>query len=676
MNFANFASDRRWAFVIFNACIIAFGGLLVAIRISTLGWTVAGAGLFVLFLVLQAQIVYGFTLAVTGWWILRRGGDPVRINQTLPSDAEPDELPATAIVVPIYNEDVGRVFHSIRVMFESLKNTGKSDAFDIFILSDTSDLNVWVAEEQAWFKLCQQVQGFGRIFYRKRRVTLHHKSGNVADFCRRWGSRYRYLVVLDADSVMTGPTFVRLVSLMEMHPQAGIIQTYSRPVMGQSLFQRINQFSAYAYGPLFAAGANFWQLDNASFYGHNAIIRVEPFMKFCAMPELPPAGKLGTRILSHDTVEAALIRRAGYEVWSDYDLGGSYEEAPPHLPASLQRDRRWCHGNMQHFWFLFSRGLTMSSRVNILIGIMAYAGSPLWLLFLLFSPVLFIGGNLPVQNRFMFFCAMFLLLIPKVLAALRLVSARELRRAAGGTLRVILSTLGETIYSMTLAPILMLFYSQFVWSSYFGGSAGWGRQRRTDETGPSWRECLIVHCAHTVLATAAGVLAAVLLPQMFPWLLLVLFGPILSIPFSRLMASNKLGRGTRRYGLFLVPEEVQPPWELRYIEESSRASTAGISAAENDLADYGLAQAILNPRLNSIHVSLLHERRQVPPRTRRLLDILCNQLLREGPSSLSVQEKRMVLCDAGSVLSLHRKLWSTPSVDWPQWWQNAFDSCL
>ena len=186
-------------------------------------------------------------------------------------------------------------------------------------------MNIWIAEEKAWFELCKQVQGFGHIFYRKRRLTLHHKSGNVADFCRRWGTRYQYLIVLDADSVMSGDAFVRLVSLMEKNPQAGIIQSFSRPVLGQSLYQRINQFAANTYGPMFVAGANYWQLDNANFYGHNAIIRIKPFMQFCAMPELPPSGKLGTRILSHDTVESALIRRAGYEVWSEYDLAGSYD---------------------------------------------------------------------------------------------------------------------------------------------------------------------------------------------------------------------------------------------------------------------------------------------------------------------------------------------------------------
>ena len=280
--------------------------MLMAARITATGWTLASAGLFLLFIVLQAPVVYGFVLSCTGWWILRRGGDPVRINRTLPPGEIPDRLPRTAIVMPIYNEDVGRVFQGLRVIYESLKATNHGGSFDFFILSDTSDPNIWIAEEKAWFELCKRVEGFGRIFYRKRRLQLHHKSGNVADFCRRWGSRYKYVIVLDADSVMSGGTLVRLAALMEKNPRAGMIQTFSRAVLGQSLFQRINQFSASTYGPLFVAGANFWQLDNANFYGHNAIIRIHPFMQFCAMPELPEAGTLGSRILSHDVVESAL----------------------------------------------------------------------------------------------------------------------------------------------------------------------------------------------------------------------------------------------------------------------------------------------------------------------------------------------------------------------------------
>ena len=665
------ASDRRWAFFILNAFGWAFGAVLMAARISANGWTIAGVGLFLLFLLLQAQIVYGFTLAVTGWWLLRTGGDIVRVNRTLPPDAVPSVLPAVAIVIPIFNEDVDRVFRGVRVMYESLQATGRGATFDFFILSDSSDLNVWIAEEKAWFDVCKRVGGFGHIFYRKRRLTLHHKSGNIADFCRRWGTKYRHLIVLDADSIMTGAVFVRLVSLMERHPQVGIIQTYSRPVLGETLFQRINQFATQAYGPLFVAGANFWQLDNSSFYGHNAIIRIKPFMEFCAMPELPPSGRLGTRILSHDTVEAALIRRAGYEVWADYDLEGSYEEGPPHLLASLQRDRRWCRGDMQHVWFLFSRGLTIPSRVNILIGMMAYASSPLWLLFLIFSPILFLGKAGGTDSAFLFVCSMFLLFVPKLLAVQRLVAALPPEKTAS-TRKILASTLTETLYSMLLAPILMLFYTEFVWSSFFGASAGWGQQKRSDEEGPSWRDCVAVHWFHTLVAIAAVALVAWKLPRMLPWLSLVLIGPILAIPFTRVSASSRLGRLGRSHGWFLVPEEIKPPPELQTLPEPFAATEAASVLAADFGEDFGLAQAVMDPRINALHLSLLRERPQVSLHNHEHLAGLRHRLLRDGPAALTPREKKILFWDADSMLDLHQSLWGSPQTAWHQSWQAGF----
>ena len=292
-----------------------------------------------LIVVRGAQAVYGFTLAMTGWWLRGHGGDPVCLSQTVRQEVIADHLSPTAIVMPIFNEDVGRVFRGLRVMYESLQATGQSQSFHFFILSDSSDPNHWIAEEKAWFELCRHLNGFGRIFYRKRRDALHHKSGNIADFCRRWGVNYRYMIVLDADSIMTGAAFVRLASLMDTNPQVGIIQTNTQPVLGRSLFQRFNQFASHVYGPLFVAGANFWQLDNANYYGHNAIIRLRPFIKHCAMPELPESGALGRRILSHDTVEAAFMRRAGYDVWSDL-CGPRFSAAGQSGDASSARTTR------------------------------------------------------------------------------------------------------------------------------------------------------------------------------------------------------------------------------------------------------------------------------------------------------------------------------------------------
>jgi membrane glycosyltransferase len=165
---------------------------------------------------------------------------------------------------------------------------------------------------------------------------------------------------------------------MEENPSTGIIQTSPQIINARTFFQRIMQFSSFLHSPIFCVGANYWQLNSSAYWGHNAIIRLKPFMENCGLPALPKFGAVGGRILSHDTNEAALIRKAGYSVWFAYDLEGSYEESPPNLIESLKRDHRWCQGNLQHFWFLFAKDLNFSSRIHILLGIFSYVSSLLW----------------------------------------------------------------------------------------------------------------------------------------------------------------------------------------------------------------------------------------------------------------------------------------------------------
>ncbi|MEN9841197.1 MAG: hypothetical protein RL376_997, partial [Verrucomicrobiota bacterium] len=270
----------------------------------------------ILFAILFSLVAFGAVQAVIGFFCRAGKGDPNRIMASLtPEDeARPVDAP-TAIVMPIFNEDTSRIMEGLRVIYRSLEATGQLEAFDFFILSDTTNPNRWVEEESAWVALTRQLGARGRIFYRKRRVNLNKKAGNLADFCRRWGRRYRYMVVLDADSVMSGDAIVKLVRLMERNPGAGIIQTVPRLVNGETIFARLQQFASRLYGPIFAAGLNFWQQGEANYWGHNAIIRVAPFIDQCSLPELPGVEPFGGRILSHDYVEAALMRRAGWSVW-------------------------------------------------------------------------------------------------------------------------------------------------------------------------------------------------------------------------------------------------------------------------------------------------------------------------------------------------------------------------
>ncbi len=227
------------------------------------------------------------------------------------------------------------------------------------------------------------------MYYRWRQRRTKRKAGNVSDFARRWGNAYGYMVVLDADSLMTGECLTTLVRLMEANPEAGILQTAPRACGHETFHARVLQFGSRAYGPLFTAGMHFWQLGESHYWGHNAILRMKPFIEHCGLPALPGNGSLSGEVLSHDFVEAALMRRAGWKVWVIDDLPGSYEQVPPNLLAELQRDRRWCHGNLQNARLMFEPSLHAVHRSVFLTGVLAYASAPLWLGFLLLSTLLF-----------------------------------------------------------------------------------------------------------------------------------------------------------------------------------------------------------------------------------------------------------------------------------------------
>ena len=329
------ARRRQTLFCLSLLLIFGIGFAMMTDLLYTTGFTLWKLGVLGLFALLFGPVAYGAGVSIAGYCVLRSERDAFKITANLNFPSSGGVLPSTAIVMPVFNEDEGRVFQAVKVMYEALSKDTQGDAFDFFVLSDSSDLNHWINEEEAWLDVCKRVKGFGRIFYRKRKVTLNKKSGNVADFCRRWGATYRYMIVLDADSVMTANSLISLVRLMEQNRNVGIIQTVPQLVMGRSLFSRIQQFAARVYGPLFSAGSSYWHLGSGSYWGHNAIIRVKPFMEHCALPGLPSTSSLGGMILSHDTVEAAFMRAAGYGVWLAYDLGGSYEEGPPDLEAAL-----------------------------------------------------------------------------------------------------------------------------------------------------------------------------------------------------------------------------------------------------------------------------------------------------------------------------------------------------
>jgi len=562
------------------------------------GAALAERGLLVLFGILFAWISAGFWTGVMGVGVLLFGRGKSPLARGLASEPVRPLDPAAriAIVMPICNEHVPTVFGGLAATIDSLVSTGESENFDVYVLSDTSDPDIRAAEHAAWSDLAGRIAAASegedpalRVHYRWRQQRVKRKAGNVADFCRRWGAEYRYLVVLDADSVMTGECLTTLVRMMEAHGDAGIIQTAPRAVGHETLHGRIQQFSARAYGPLFTAGMRFWQLGESHYWGHNAILRMAPFMEHCALAPLSGDGPLSGEVMSHDFVEAALMRRAGWKVWVADELDGSYEQVPPNLLAELQRDRRWCHGNLQNSRLMFEPRLHAVHRTAFLTGVLAYASSPLWLAFLLLSTLLFAqtAGSDPTYfhepyqlfpvwptanvglQLTLFGLTAVLLLAPKVLALVAHIASGDARRF-GGRARLVASALIEFVHSLLLAPVRMLFHTQFVIAALTGWRLDWKSPPRDDASTP-WREAAARHGLHTLLAIA-WITAIVVSSSAFPWWLSpILAGLLLAIPLSVLTSRVRIGRALRRRGLLLTPEESREP---RVLQEARRAGAA------------------------------------------------------------------------------------------------------
>jgi len=505
----------------------------------------------------------------------------------------------TAVVMPIYNEDPVRVGAGLTAIWSSLGRESEEHAFDLFILSDTSDAHIAAEEEALWRGLSARF-GADRVYYRRRRERSERKAGNISDFVRRWGANYECMIVLDADSVMSGHALVTMARAMEAHPQIGILQSLPLPAGRETLFGRLIQFGSRLQSPMLSAGLAYWQVGESNYWGHNAIVRLRPFAQHCTLPRLSGRPPLGGEILSHDFVEAAFMRRAGYEVRQLPDLSGSWEEVPANVIDYAARDRRWTQGNLQHSRVLIFRGLHPLSRVHLLTGIVAYVSSPMWLALLLLSSLLsaieaakkpeyFLPG---FQSLFphwpqirsgeifvLFGLTLVVLLLPKILGAGLAMRQRALRAEYGGSARLCVSLLVEQLFSMLLAPSMMLFHSTFVAQTLLGRSVSWNAQERT-ERGVTMREAFRRQKWHLALGVVWGAVMLRLAPQFFWWLTPVLVGLLFGIPLTVWTSRVSAGRLFRRHGLLLTPEETAPPPELAVLESASEAIMQLVSGAD------------------------------------------------------------------------------------------------
>jgi membrane glycosyltransferase len=684
------SAQRR---VFFFSCVLALTSMAIWLMADILwrgGLTGVETAMLALFVPLFGMVAFGFVQATIGFFVLlKRGKDKGEIMVTLPS-AEQDlsQLPATALLIPIYNEDVPRVYEGVRAMFLALKEAEVHRRFDFFILSDSTDPNKWIEEEVEWIDLCKQLNAFGRIFYRKRHIPINRKSGNISDFCRRWGKCYRYMVVLDADSIMEAKTLIKMVQLMEANPQTGILQTVPQPIQGETVFARMLQFAGHCYGPIFQAGLNYWQADNGNFWGHNAIIRTAPFIEHCALPSLPGSGR--ARFMSHDYVEAALMRRANYQVWLTYTLGGSYENLPPTMIDCAKRDRRWCRGNFQHSWLLLARGFKPINRLHLTIGILSYFCSPLWLIFLGLgilqyhrdmartiqpfdadiglSSYLDVGGG--KLAWMLFIVTLILLSFPKVMAWLLIMGNRAKRLSFGGGFYVTLSLLVEHLFSALLAPILMLFTSLSVFFVVIGREISWGTQCR-DAGGVDWPSILRAHTWHTLTGLAVAMISYQINPVFFLWMIPITVGLVFSIPISALLSHEGMGHLFSHIGLFCTPPETNKSPLVAQMEQRLEAIRNELPPPEWLQRHFGIAQVLLDPYINAAHVSLMRVKQKLNHGMTSYYKGLCDRLLTRGPDALNRRELLALLRNADSMAHAHDLLWKMPNRLLPTWWTMA-----
>lgn len=636
-----------------------------------------------LFALLFGWISVGFWSALAGLVVLARRYDRFAVFK---QDDKSRGLPTgvkTALLFPVYNEDARKVAAEIRTVLNSLRARGLWEHFDVFILSDSTSPDAWVNEEEAWYALCRDEDAFGRIFYRRRKSNLKRKSGNIADFCRRWGANYRYMVVFDADSLMSGECLENMVRAMEAHPRTGILQTPPKAINSRSLIARAQQFANHLYGPLFAAGFHYWQLGEAQYWGHNAIIRIEPFIRHCQLPTLPGASPFGGEILSHDFVESALMRRAGYDVWLAYGLEGSYEECPPSLIDELLRDRRWCQGNLQHSRLIFTRGFFPTHRALFINGIMSYGSALLWFFFLLASSGQALSEFFVIPDYFPPGPSLFpdwpkyfptwalsllggtlgLLFLPKFLA-IALTAMRGGAPAYGGILAMTGSAFAEVVVSTFLAPVRMLFHSVFVVGTILGANAKWGAQNREDG-GTTWKDALRFHWWGTAFGLIWGWLVYLVNPGFFLWLSPIVAGLVLSVPLSVLTSRVSLGMGAAKIGLFLTPPEVCPSAEVRQLKDNLQ--NASSYCPFQIPPGKGFVRAVVIPGVHAMHTTLTRNTRPLSAKKRARFEHLVQKALAGGPDVLGADEKNALLGEPAMLGELHCAVWELDEKRAAEW---------
>jgi len=557
---------------------------LAVIALSPGGFGAVDLVLVALFAVTLPWYVIGFWNATIGLLIMRFARDPVAAVMPVAGRVRGDEpiTASTALLLCIRNEPPERVVRMLEPMMEGLTTRGVGERFHIYVLSDTSEADVAAAEDARFAALATAWRGQIALTYRRRAQNIGFKAGNIRDFCERWGKDHDFAIMLDADSVMTVDLVLKLVRIMQIDPGLGIVQSLVIGMPSTSAFARIFQFGMRLGMRSYTIGSAWWQGDCGPYWGHNAIVRIAPFAAHCQLPVLAQGTLVKGHVLSHDQIEAVLMRRAGYGVRVLAGEGSSFEQNPPTLVEFIRRDLRWCQGNMQYWHFLRIPGLPLLSRYQLAFAILMFLGSPAW------TGLLLVGSAAvalaPTPADFMRWDAGIAVLVlvlamwfaPNIATVIDVLTRAKLRHLFGGWVRFSASFIVTIIFVVLLAPIMWASHTLFLMRLLSGRTVDWGAQARHDHEVP-WSLACRQFWPHTLIALAPVVLLALAAPSAIPYALLIAAGPLLSIPLSVVTASPALGRALIAVGLDRLPEETLPPPELRALKlpaiELSQASS-------------------------------------------------------------------------------------------------------
>jgi membrane glycosyltransferase len=563
---------RRLTVLALNvATYAALAGAMAAV-VGAGGWTIVDLVLFACFLVATPWTVLGFWNAAIGLWLLHGRADGVAAVAPFAGavhSADPIRL-RTAVLMTLRNEDPARAFLRLRTVKASIEETGEGEGFAYFILSDTSSPAVAAAEEEALAAWRSEVRDPERIVYRRRSENTGFKAGNLRDFCETFGRDFDLMLPLDADSLMAGDAIVRLVRVMQAHPRLGILQSLVVGAPAESAFARIFQFGMRHGMRTYTFGSTWWTGDCGPFWGHNAVVRIAPFRDHCDLPILPGKPPLGGHVLSHDQVEATLMRRADYEVRVLPEEGGSWEDNPPTIFQFSARDLRWCQGNMQYLRLLGTPGLLLMSRFQLAWAILMFLGVPAMTLMIALVPLKILDGEdlsiFPVGlaiGLYLTFLGMYL--SPKLAGLADILLAKGGVARYGGLARFLASAAIEIVFSFLLGAVTTFRITLFMIGLLFGRSVIWNGQAR-DAHGVSWSDAALgLWPASLFGALVCGALAA-LSPATLAWSLPLTFGYLVAIPFAVLTASEDVAELLERHALCGIPEELEPPAEIRALQ--------------------------------------------------------------------------------------------------------------